>query len=98
MALWHDRRGRFSPLRAATLVVLVAPLLAVQVRLTCRFSALAARAAGAAGTVVVAEVVPGPLLELDPPPQLKVSPDNSKTAKTRAFLGLILKRMAPAKS
>jgi methionine sulfoxide reductase heme-binding subunit len=27
MALWHDRRGRFSPLRAATLVVLVAPLL-----------------------------------------------------------------------
>src|SRR5258705_3584783 len=29
MALWHDRRGRFSPLRAATLVVLVAPLLAL---------------------------------------------------------------------
>ena len=29
MALWHDRRGRFSPLRGATLVVLVAPLLAL---------------------------------------------------------------------
>ena len=29
MALWHDRRGRFSPLRAATLIVLVAPLLAL---------------------------------------------------------------------
>ena len=29
MALWHDRRGRFSPLRAATLVLLVAPLLAL---------------------------------------------------------------------
>ncbi len=29
MALWHDRRGRFSPLRAATLAVLVAPLLAL---------------------------------------------------------------------
>jgi len=27
MALWHDRRGRFSPLRAATLALLVAPLL-----------------------------------------------------------------------
>jgi sulfoxide reductase heme-binding subunit YedZ len=29
MALWHDRRGRFSPLRAGTLVVLVAPFLAL---------------------------------------------------------------------
>jgi len=29
MALWHDRRGRFSPLRAATLVLLVAPVLAL---------------------------------------------------------------------
>jgi hypothetical protein len=29
MALWHDRRGRFSPLRAATLAVLVAPFLAL---------------------------------------------------------------------
>ena len=29
MALWHDRRGRFSPLRAATLVVLFAPALAL---------------------------------------------------------------------
>lgn len=29
MALWHDRRGRFSPLRAGTLVLLVAPLLAL---------------------------------------------------------------------
>src|SRR5215470_9121725 len=29
MALWHDRRGRFSPLRAATLVLLVAPFLAL---------------------------------------------------------------------
>jgi sulfoxide reductase heme-binding subunit YedZ len=29
MALWHDRRGRFSPLRAATLALLVAPLLAL---------------------------------------------------------------------
>ena len=29
MALWHDRRGRFSPLRAATLAVLVAPALAL---------------------------------------------------------------------
>lgn len=27
MALWHDRRGRFSPLRAVTLALLVAPLL-----------------------------------------------------------------------
>jgi sulfoxide reductase heme-binding subunit YedZ len=26
MALWHDKRGRFSPLRAGTLVVLVLPL------------------------------------------------------------------------
>src|SRR5882672_780256 len=29
MALWHDRRGRFSILRAVTLVVLIAPLLAL---------------------------------------------------------------------
>src|SRR5215831_21235641 len=29
MALWHDRRGRFSPLRAATLALLVAPVLAL---------------------------------------------------------------------
>jgi sulfoxide reductase heme-binding subunit YedZ len=29
MALWQDRRGRFSPLRAATLVLLIAPLLAL---------------------------------------------------------------------
>src|SRR5215472_11186686 len=29
MPLWHDRRGRFSPLRAATLVLLVAPALAL---------------------------------------------------------------------
>jgi sulfoxide reductase heme-binding subunit YedZ len=29
MALWHDRRGRFSPLRAATLALLVAPALAL---------------------------------------------------------------------
>src|SRR5499427_6500884 len=29
MALWHDRRGRFSPLRAATLVLLIAPFLAL---------------------------------------------------------------------
>ena len=29
MALWQDRRGRFSPLRAATLVSLVSPLLAL---------------------------------------------------------------------
>src|SRR5262249_23282773 len=29
MALWHDRRGRVSPLRAVTLVILVAPLLAL---------------------------------------------------------------------
>ena len=29
MALWHDRRGRFSPLRAATLALLIAPLLAL---------------------------------------------------------------------
>jgi sulfoxide reductase heme-binding subunit YedZ len=29
MALWHDRRGRFSPLRAATLALLVAPFLAL---------------------------------------------------------------------
>jgi sulfoxide reductase heme-binding subunit YedZ len=29
MALWQDRRGRFSPLRAATLAVLIAPLLAL---------------------------------------------------------------------
>ena len=29
MALWHDKRGRFSPLRAATLVLLVAPFLAL---------------------------------------------------------------------
>ena len=29
MALWRDKRGRFSPLRAATLVLLVAPLLAL---------------------------------------------------------------------
>src|SRR4051812_46438649 len=29
MALWHDRRKRFSPLRAVTLAVLVAPLLAL---------------------------------------------------------------------
>src|SRR5262249_4023032 len=27
MALWHDRRRRFSPLRAGTLIVLIAPLL-----------------------------------------------------------------------
>ena len=29
MALWHDKRGRFSPLRAVTLVLLVLPLLIV---------------------------------------------------------------------
>ena len=29
MALWHDKRGRFSPLRAVTLVLLVLPLLTV---------------------------------------------------------------------
>jgi sulfoxide reductase heme-binding subunit YedZ len=29
MALWHDRRGRFSPLRAATLALLVAPGIAL---------------------------------------------------------------------
>ena len=29
MALWHDKRGRFSTLRAVTLVVLIAPLLAL---------------------------------------------------------------------
>ena len=29
MALWHDKRRRFSPLRAATLVVLVCPLIAL---------------------------------------------------------------------
>jgi len=29
MALWQDRRGRFSPLRAATLVALVSPALAL---------------------------------------------------------------------
>jgi sulfoxide reductase heme-binding subunit YedZ len=29
MALWHDRRGRFSPLRAGTLVLLVAPFVAL---------------------------------------------------------------------
>lgn len=29
MALWHDRRGRFSPLRAGTLVVLIVPVLAL---------------------------------------------------------------------
>lgn len=29
MALWHDRRGRFSPLRAAALVLLVAPAMAL---------------------------------------------------------------------
>ena len=29
MALWHDKRGRFSPLRAGTLVLLVLPLLIV---------------------------------------------------------------------
>ena len=29
MALWHDRRGRFSPLRAATLALLVGPVLAL---------------------------------------------------------------------
>ena len=29
MALWHDRRGRFSPLRAATLALLVAPFFAL---------------------------------------------------------------------
>jgi sulfoxide reductase heme-binding subunit YedZ len=29
MALWHDRRGRFSPLRAATLALLVAPAIAL---------------------------------------------------------------------
>jgi methionine sulfoxide reductase heme-binding subunit len=29
MALWHDKRGRFSLLRAATLPILVAPLLAL---------------------------------------------------------------------
>src|ERR1051325_12056198 len=29
MALWHDRRKRFSPVRAATLILLVAPLLAL---------------------------------------------------------------------
>jgi len=26
MALWHDRRGRFSPVRAGTLALLVLPL------------------------------------------------------------------------
>ena len=29
MALWQDRRGRFSPLRAGTLVLLVSPLIAL---------------------------------------------------------------------
>src|SRR5712671_405663 len=29
MALWHDRRGRFSLLRAITLAVLIAPLLSL---------------------------------------------------------------------
>jgi sulfoxide reductase heme-binding subunit YedZ len=29
MALWHDKRGRFSPLRAGTLVLLVLPLFVV---------------------------------------------------------------------
>ena len=29
MALWHDKRGRFSPLRALTLVLLVLPLFVV---------------------------------------------------------------------
>lgn len=29
MALWHDKRGRFSPLRAITLVLLVLPLVVV---------------------------------------------------------------------
>jgi sulfoxide reductase heme-binding subunit YedZ len=29
MALWHDKRGRFSPLRAATLVLLAAPAIAL---------------------------------------------------------------------
>lgn len=29
MALWHDKRGRFSPLRTVTLVLLVLPLLVV---------------------------------------------------------------------
>lgn len=29
MALWHDRRGRFSPLRAGTLLLLVSPVLAL---------------------------------------------------------------------
>jgi len=29
MALWRDRRGRFSPLRAATLALLIAPFLAL---------------------------------------------------------------------
>src|SRR5579863_9412287 len=29
MALWHDRRGRFSSLRAATLALLIAPALAL---------------------------------------------------------------------
>lgn len=29
MALWHDRRGRFSPVRAATLALLIAPALAL---------------------------------------------------------------------
>lgn len=29
MALWHDKRGRFSPLRAGTLVLLVLPLVIV---------------------------------------------------------------------
>jgi sulfoxide reductase heme-binding subunit YedZ len=29
MALWHDRRGRFSPLRAATLALLAAPAIAL---------------------------------------------------------------------
>jgi sulfoxide reductase heme-binding subunit YedZ len=29
MALWHDKRGRFSPLRAVTLALLVLPLLIV---------------------------------------------------------------------
>ncbi len=29
MALWHNRRGNFSPLRAATLLMLVAPFLAL---------------------------------------------------------------------
>ena len=29
MALWHDKRGRFSPLRAVTLPILIAPLIAL---------------------------------------------------------------------